>query len=106
MCQFCAAADKLGVPRPVSIQNSFAPVHRSFEGELAEACAPSNFNIGLLPWSPLAGGMLSGKYAAGKRPEKARLTIFPRFQDRYFTPAVHTAVDKYVVLADKAGRVG
>ena len=55
--------------------------------------------------SPLAGGMLSGKYVGGKRPEKARLTLFARFQDRYFTPAVHTAVDKYVAIAEKAGRV-
>lgn len=37
---------------------------RSFESELAEACAPSNLNLGLLPWSAMAGGALSGKYQA------------------------------------------
>ena len=60
VCEFVRAADELGVPRPVSIQNSFSLVHRSFEDELAEACAPSHYNIGLLPWSPLAGGEEGG----------------------------------------------
>ena len=50
VCEFVRAADALGCPRPVSIQNSFCLLHRSFETELAEACSPSNFNIPCLPW--------------------------------------------------------
>lgn len=64
VCEFGRVADELGCPRPVSIQNSFSLIHRSFETELAEACAPRNYNVGLLPWSPLAGGALSGAPSA------------------------------------------
>ena len=49
MCRLCEAAKKLGVPPPVSIQNDFSLLDRRFEGHLAEACAPSHLNIGLLP---------------------------------------------------------
>ena len=79
VCEFVRAADELGVPRPVSIQNSFCLLHRTFETELAEACAPSHYNIGLLPWTPLAGGALSGKYLHGKRPAEGRLVKYPNF---------------------------
>ena len=46
----------------MSIQNEFSLIARSFESHLAEACAPSNWNLGLLAWTPLAGGQLTGKY--------------------------------------------
>lgn len=42
----CEAAKRLGVPLPVSIQNDFSPVYRCYEEETAEACAPSNYNVG------------------------------------------------------------
>ena len=62
VCELIKAADALGCPRPVSIQNQFSLLYRPFEGELAEACAPSHYDIGLLPWTPLGGGMLTDKY--------------------------------------------
>jgi len=101
VCQLCMAADKLGVPRPVSIQNSFSLVHRQFETELSEACAPWNYNIGLLAWSPLAGGVLSGKYMNGARPPKARMTIFDNYQERFMAPRCTQSVEKYSKLAEK-----
>lgn len=52
-------------------------VLRSFEGDLAEACAPCNANIGLLAYGCLAGGTLTGKYQGGQRPAGARHTEFP-----------------------------
>ena len=58
VCELVKAADAIGCPRPVSIQNQFSLLYRPFEGELAEACAPSHYDIGLLPWTPLGGGML------------------------------------------------
>lgn len=64
LCQYVAEADKLGMPRPASIQNSFSLVNRTFECELAEACAPRNYNVALLPWSVLGGGALTGKYSS------------------------------------------
>ena len=63
-CLSVKAADALGCPRPVSIQNQFSLLYWPFEGQLAEACAPSHYDISLLPWTPLGGGMLSEKYIA------------------------------------------
>ena len=103
VCEFVRVADKLGVPRPVSIQNSFCLLHRSYETELAETCAPSHHNISLLPWTPLAGGALSGKYLNGAKPKKARFTEFPTFQDRYINEASQIATKKYAEIAEKAG---
>jgi len=103
VCQFVRGADALGMPRPVSIQNSFSLMHRSFETELAEACAPKNFNIGLLPWSVLAGGTLSGKYLGGKKPEGARHVLYPNFMPRFHADNVMEIVGKYAEIAKEAG---
>ena len=75
VCNFVQVADKLGFPRPVSIQNSYSLLHRTFDNELAEAC--HYYDIGLLPWSPLGMGVLSGKYLDGKVPAGSRLEFFP-----------------------------
>ena len=83
VCEFVRAADELGVKRPVSIQNSFCLLHGNTTPEVAEACAKSNYDILLLPWTPLAGGALSGKYLDGSRPEGARMTVFKHFHQRY-----------------------
>ena len=101
LSQLCNWCDKLGVPYPVSIQNSFSLVHRQFETELAETCAPWNFNIGLLAWSPLAGGALSGKYLNGQRPAKARFTIFEQYQERFLNPRCSAAISRYSQVAKK-----
>lgn len=74
--KMCQAADSMGVPRPTSIQNSYSLLGRRFESDLAEVCSPSNYNIPLLPWSAAAGGVLSGKYIDGKRPEGSRYVMF------------------------------
>ena len=51
VCQHVATCDRLGVRRPVTIQNSFSLLHRSFEGELAEACsARFEFDARSTPW--------------------------------------------------------
>ena len=94
-----------GERRPVSIQNMFCMLQRQFETELAEACAPSNYNIGLLPWSPLAAGVLSDKYfdAKGKKldadklPEGCRARIAPGWMARYSFPRVVGAAEQYAV---------
>jgi len=102
VAEWVKAADEMGAPRPVSIQNSFSLLGRTFATELAEACAPSNYNIGLLPWSPLGGGALSGKYLDGM-PEGARFTLYENFQSRYLGPPATEATKKYKAIADKAG---
>jgi len=108
VCQAVAAADALGMPRPATIQNSFCLIDRRFQSELAETCAPSNYNIGLLPWSPLAGGSLTGKYLpdAGATAEEAsafRFKRFPKFQPRYVSDDSLAAVAAYAKIAKAAG---
>lgn len=69
-------------PKIVSIQNSYSLlVRKDFEAGLTEAC--HHHNVGLLPYSPLAGGILTGKYRDQVPDKKARLNLFPGFMDRY-----------------------
>ncbi len=95
-----ALAREHGLPRIVSIQNPYNLLNRSFEIGLAEVSLREN--VGLLAYSPLAFGVLSGKYLGGTRPAGARLTQFPRF-DRYSNPRAQRAVEAYVAIAREAG---
>ena len=105
VCEFVRAADELGVQRPLTIQNSFCLLHRSFETELAEACAESNYDIGLLPWTPLGGGALTGKYLDGARPTEARLVKYEKygFHQRYLNAPSVEATREYKKIADECG---
>lgn len=87
-------------PRIVSIQNPFNLLNRSFESGLAEMALREQ--VGLLAYSPLAFGMLSGKYQHGRRPAGARLTLFERFS-RYSSDHAAEAVNEYVTLAREHG---
>lgn len=94
--QFLLAADKLGLPRVVSVQNPYNLLNRSYEVGLAEiswreAC-------GLLAYSPLGFGVLSGKYLHGAAPAGARLTLYPDYS-RYSSTEAIQATEKYVALA-------
>ncbi|RKR04547.1 aryl-alcohol dehydrogenase-like predicted oxidoreductase [Kushneria sinocarnis] len=89
-------ADRLGLPRVVSIQNPYNLLNRSFEIGLAEISHREN--VGLLAYSPLAFGVLSGKYLGGNRPEGARLSLFERFQ-RYTSTLAEEATWAYVDIA-------
>ena len=83
------------LPRVVSIQNPYNLLNRSFEIGLAEISHREQ--CGLLAYSPLAFGMLTGKYLEG-RPAGARLTLYERF-DRYSNPQAEWATRAYVELA-------
>jgi aryl-alcohol dehydrogenase-like predicted oxidoreductase len=65
---------RLGVARYQTIQNNFSLNNRRFEDELAQVCRKEG--VSLIPYSPLAGGVLSGKYNGGARPEGARFTRY------------------------------
>jgi aryl-alcohol dehydrogenase-like predicted oxidoreductase len=67
-------ADLHGLARYETIQNNFSLNNRRFEDELAQACRQEQ--VSLIPYSPLAGGVLSGKYNNGARPEGARFTNY------------------------------
>ncbi|MFZ3006719.1 MAG: aldo/keto reductase [Phenylobacterium sp.] len=69
-----AASERLGVARYQTIQNNFSLNNRRFEDELAQACRKEG--VSLIPFSPLAGGVLSGKYQGGATPEGARFSRY------------------------------
>lgn len=97
-----ALSETRGLARIQSIQNPYSLVNRSFEVGLSEIALRED--VGLLAYSPLAMGALSGKYLNGARPEGARFTLFSDFQ-RYNTPSGLVAIAKYVALARKHGLV-
>ena len=87
-------------PRVASIQNPYSLLNRTFEVGLAEMAIREQ--CGLLAYSPLAFGTLSGKYLGGARPAAARLTLFERFQ-RYTGERAVSATEQYVNLARDFG---
>ncbi len=93
-------AESMGLPRAASIQNPYNLLNRTFEVGLAEIAHRED--VGLLAYSPLAFGMLSGKYLNGARPAGARLTLFERFQ-RYTNPLAGEATAAYVRIARDHG---
>lgn len=97
--QFLAASQN-GLPRLASIQNAYNLINRTFEIGLAEMCLRED--VGLLAYSPLAQGYLTGKYLNGARPAGARTTLFNRGQ-RYEKPGVDVAIEAYHALAREEG---
>lgn len=94
--QWLALAEKTGGPRVATIQNEYSLMCRLADTDLAELMV--NEDVGLLPFSPLAAGYLSGKYQGGAIPEKSRMTLNPTMGGRA-TPRVLPAADAYVQIA-------
>jgi aryl-alcohol dehydrogenase-like predicted oxidoreductase len=98
--RFVFESEKGVGPRPISLQNAYNLVNRTFEVNLAEVC--DREQVSLLAYSPLAQGYLTGKYDHGARPEGARSTLFNRGQ-RYETPNAAEVQLEYNTLARKFG---
>ncbi|MCI4677922.1 aldo/keto reductase [Rhodoblastus acidophilus] len=98
--QFLRGAEAGAGPRLVSIQNAYNLLNRQFEIGLAEFAFREQ--VGLLAYSPLGQGVLTGKYLHGARPEGARFTLFARAQ-RYQKPGVDEAIEDYMGLAREFG---
>ncbi len=98
--EFTRLADELGLPRIVSTQNAYSLLNRTFETGLSEVCHRQK--VGLLAYSPLAFGHLTGKYLANPN-AKGRLTQWPSFGQRYTKPNVVPALQAYAELATKHG---
>ncbi len=100
MMKFLQLCDQYGLPKPVSTQNSYSLLNRLYEYGGSEV---SQFEgIGLMAYSPLAFGALTGKYLDGAKPKGARLTDFPIF-GRYLNPQAQNAVAAFKDLADRNG---
>lgn len=101
MLEHLRLAQEEGLPAPVSVQNPYSLLNRSYELGMAEISAREN--CGLLPYSPLAFGVLSGKYLHGASPPGARLTSYKEYYGRYDTAKAHAAVADYAALAAERG---
>lgn len=101
LMKFLEWAEKKGWPRVVSVQNPYGLLNRSYEVGLAECSIRED--AGLLAYSPLGGGALSGKYLNGARPEGARTTLWPQYFGRYLKENGIKATEAYVKLAKDNG---
>lgn len=102
------ASERLGVARYQTIQNNFSMNNRRFEDELAQVCREEG--VSLIPYSPLAGGVLSGKYQGGATPEGARFSSYIKMGGRQAKQVERFAGEKalestarMLELADQAG---
>ncbi|HGX92583.1 MAG TPA: NADP(H)-dependent aldo-keto reductase [Candidatus Tenderia sp.] len=94
--KFLQLAEQEGLPRMASIQNPYSLLNRSFEVGLAEVSHRED--IGLLAYSPLGFGVLSGKYLQHPWPADGRITLYERFR-RYTSEQAAAATQAYVELA-------
>ncbi|MEL0152370.1 MAG: NADP(H)-dependent aldo-keto reductase [Halieaceae bacterium] len=98
--KFLELADREGLPRVESIQNPYGLLNRTYEIAMAEVSHREN--VGLLAYSPLGMGLLTGKYRHGARPEGSRMAVFERFT-RYDGAETLEATEQYLQLADEHG---
>ena len=101
MMKFLQVSKEKNLPRMMSIQNVYSLVNRVFDIAHSEVSIAEN--LGLLAYSPLAGGRLSGKYIGGANPKNARYTLWPRRFSRHHTEKGEIAIEKYVNLSKKYG---
>jgi aryl-alcohol dehydrogenase-like predicted oxidoreductase len=99
ICQYLRLAEAHGLPRLVSVQNEYSLIRRQFELDLAEIA--HHEDVGLLAYSPLAAGLLTGKYAGGVVPPGSRAD----YQKGMWRLNEHSlpVVDQYVALARQHG---
>lgn len=104
-----AASERLGVARYHTIQNNYSINNRRFEDELKQVCRQEG--VSLLPYSPLGGGVLSGKYLDGARPEGARFSRYLEMEgqrqfamaQRFAGPRPLESTARIVAIAKEAG---
>ena len=98
--KFLELANREGLPRVESIQNPYSLLNRTYEIAMAEVSHRED--VGLLAYSPLGMGLLTGKYRNGAKPEGSRMVVFERFT-RYEGAETWEAAERYLQLADDHG---
>jgi aryl-alcohol dehydrogenase-like predicted oxidoreductase len=103
-----AASERLGVARYQTIQNNFSLNNRRFEDELAQVCRQEK--VSLIPYSPIGGGVLSGKYQDGATPDGARFSNYLKLggrqaamAKRFVNEKTLAATARYMEIADELG---
>ncbi len=99
--EYLRLAKEFDLPRIASIQNNYSLLTRTYENSLAEITHREG--IGLLAYSPLAYGVLGGRYLDNAKPAGGRFTNYPDFVPRYRTERVENLIKKYKALAEKHG---
>jgi aryl-alcohol dehydrogenase-like predicted oxidoreductase len=97
--EYLRSSERHNLQKIVSIQNQYSLTNRTFEIGLSEMCLREN--IGLLTYSSLGMGVLSGKYLHGAQPAGARFTLYYRNRHRYNPEHAQAAIEAYVAIADK-----
>lgn len=97
--KYLETSRQYNLSRMCTIQNSYSLIHRAYEYGMSEVSLREN--IGLLAYSPLAQGVLTGKYLKGNTPEGARGTLFPNYIKRYQTSGSEKAVLQYLGIAKR-----
>ena len=100
LSEFLKYSEMNDFPRVVSVQNAYNFLNRTYEQGMSEYFHRSQ--VGLLAYSPLAQGYLTGKYIDGARPEGSRTALFER-GDRYEVPGANEAIKSYVAYAETIG---
>jgi len=100
LSEFLKYSEMNDLPRVVSVQNAYNFLNRTYEQGMSEYFHRSQ--VGLLAYSPLAQGYLTGKYIDGARPEGSRTALFER-GDRYEVPGANEAIKSYVTYAESIG---
>ncbi len=102
------ASERLGVARYHTIQNNFSLNNRRFEDELAQVCRHEG--VSLIPYSPIGGGVLSGKYQGGVYPENSRFAAYvnkggrhTQMANRYVNAKSLAATERFMAIAAEAG---
>lgn len=93
------ASEKLGAVRYQTIQNNFSLNNRRFEDELAQVCRKEG--VSLIPYSPIAGGVLSGKYSDGARPDGARFSRYLGMEGRQAAMGRRFVNDKSIASTER-----
>ena len=94
-----SVSDNEGLARYDTIQNNFSLNNRRFEDELAQVCRQEG--VSLIPYSPLAGGVLTGKYQNGARPEGARFSNYLNIGGRQAVMAKRFVNDKSLASTER-----
>jgi aryl-alcohol dehydrogenase-like predicted oxidoreductase len=98
-----SVSEREGLARYETIQNNFSLNNRRFEDELAQVCLQEG--VSLIPYSPLAGGVLSGKYQNGARPEGARFSNYLEIGGRQAAMARRFVNDKSLASTERFGAI-
>jgi aryl-alcohol dehydrogenase-like predicted oxidoreductase len=98
-----SVSEREGLARYETIQNNFSLNNRRFEDELAQVCRQEG--VSLIPYSPLAGGVLSGKYKGGALPDGARFSNYLKLGGRQAVMAKRFVNDKSLLATERFGAI-